>query len=602
MMDKMLAVIYNIIIMLILSLSIAELSTSNSGHFVTSNLSTVKISHTVNNKSVAVFNNEIKFKLSQIVCDWSNIYDYFTCTDEGVLLSYGICATQGENGDIFITHCPYFQLKGHTVSVSKPGHIKLPDNASELNDYMCGPMNRKGFLCKDCINGFGPAITSVSYQCSNCTNAWYGMSMFLIVEFVPVTLFYMIILIFKIHLTSAPTMLYIFYSHLIMLEILYFRDGSITNFLSENERDPLLGIILFVYGIWNFDFIRYITPPFCVSSKLQIIHLQLLSFISTVYPMFLIFLIWVFIKLRDHNFKLFVLLWRPFHKCFVMWDREWDWNNSIIDVFASFFLLTFCKLMYQIIPFYTCHHLSHISNTSFHHKSVMLFDVDLVCLKGMQLAYAIPFGCIFVIFLILPALLLVVYPFRLIRVKFGLNRFVVNTFVEKFHSCYRNGLDGDKDLRSFSGMYFFLIFATVLHNSIFGRSVSTYQYIALLFTPSALIVMFIRPYKHTYMTVIDGMLLAHVVILTLFSSSSSPRTEVFAIILIPAGIFTLFVLFKTFSKLKKKFVGCWNNYCSRRNQTVTANVENRYSNETKPLLIHPSSTTLDIESCISSTD
>ena len=366
MMDKMLAVIY--IITIILSLSVAELSASNSGHYVTSNLSTVKISRAVNNKSVAVFSNEIKFKLSQIVCNnWSNIND-FTCTDEGVLLKYGRCATQGENGDIFVAQCPYFQLKGHTVSVSKPEHIKLPDNASELNDYMCGPMNREGFLCKDCINGFGPAITSVSYKCSNCTDAWYGMSMFLIVEFVPVTLFYMIILIFKIHLTSAPTMFYIFYSHLIMLEILYSRNGSITNFLSEKEHDPLLGIILFVYGIWNFDFVRYITPPFCVSSKLQIIHLQLLGFISTVYPMFLIFLTWVFIKLRDHNFKLFVLLWRPFHKCFVTWGREWDWSNSIIDVFASFFLLTFCKLMYRIIPFYTCHHLSHIDNTSFEKK------------------------------------------------------------------------------------------------------------------------------------------------------------------------------------------------------------------------------------------
>ena len=231
----------------------------------------------------------------------------------------------------------------------------------------------------------------------------------------------------------------------------------------------------------------------------------------------------------------------------------------------------------------------------------MLFDVDIVCLKGMHLAYVISFGCIFVLFLILPALLLVVYPFRLIRVKFRLNRFVVNTFVEKFHSCYRDGLDGNKDLRSFSGMYFFLMFATVLHN-VFGWSFSIFQYTALLFTASALLIMFMRPYKHTYMTVIDGILLAHVTILTMFISSSSHRTKVFTIVLIPAGIFTLFILFKTFSKLKKKFVGCWNNYCSRRNQTVSPNIENRYSNETKPLLIQPSSTTLDIESCISSID
>ena len=38
----------------------------------------------------------------------------------------------------------------------------------------------------------------------------------------------------------------------------------------------------------------------------------------------------------------------------------------------------------------------------------------------------------------------------------------VNIFVEKVHNCYRNGLDGGRDLRSFSGLYFFLRMAVFL--------------------------------------------------------------------------------------------------------------------------------------------
>ena len=106
-----------------------------------------------------------------------------------------------EGEGVFIGLCPYFQVKGHNVT--DYGYIKLPDCISELNDYMCGPMNRKGLLCKECIDHFGPSLTSVGYHCSNCTDAWYGVPLYLFLEFVPITLFYLAILTFRICLTCA---------------------------------------------------------------------------------------------------------------------------------------------------------------------------------------------------------------------------------------------------------------------------------------------------------------------------------------------------------------------------------------------------------------
>ena len=40
------------------------------------------------------------------------------------------------------------------INVAKPGYRLLPDNISELNHFMCGPLNRKGYLCSDCIDEF----------------------------------------------------------------------------------------------------------------------------------------------------------------------------------------------------------------------------------------------------------------------------------------------------------------------------------------------------------------------------------------------------------------------------------------------------------------
>jgi hypothetical protein len=117
--------------------------------------------------------------------------------------------TRDENEALFVTKCPYFQLKGHNVS--DPGNFKLPDNVSELNDYMCGPMNRKGFLCEDCVDGFAVSFTSMGHKCSNCTDAWYGIPLYLLIELAPITVFYLIILIFQVHITSAPMTGLIFY-------------------------------------------------------------------------------------------------------------------------------------------------------------------------------------------------------------------------------------------------------------------------------------------------------------------------------------------------------------------------------------------------------
>ena len=61
------------------------------------------------------------------------------------LLSYNFCLTYNEETDtLSISFCPYFALDGRNISA--PGFISLPENISELNDYMCGLMNRKGIL------------------------------------------------------------------------------------------------------------------------------------------------------------------------------------------------------------------------------------------------------------------------------------------------------------------------------------------------------------------------------------------------------------------------------------------------------------------------
>ena len=190
-------------------------------------------------------------------------------------LSTGYLMIFKEDKGIFLLGYPYYQLKGHNTS--DPGYIKLPDNISELNDYMCGPMNRKGFLCGDCIDGFGPSASSIGYKCSNCTDVWYGVPLYLLLELLPVTIFFFIILVFPIPITYAPLPCFILYSQLIMYEITIDQQPPINKFvITQLENNSLPKFLIALYSIWSLQILNHIVPPFCISESIRLIHMHFL--------------------------------------------------------------------------------------------------------------------------------------------------------------------------------------------------------------------------------------------------------------------------------------------------------------------------------------
>ena len=70
-----------------------------------------------------------------------------------------------------------------------------------------------------------------------------------------------------------------------------------------------------------------------------------------------------------------------------------------------------------------------------------------------------------------------------------------NIFVEKFYNCYRDGLDGGKDMRSFVCVYFLL---RVVGNCVsVGKTLVDLSFttIVLLYLVSSLFIALVQPYK-----------------------------------------------------------------------------------------------------------
>ena len=435
----------------------------------------------------------------------------FKCTPNNIELSVGYCMTRDANESLFVTKCPYFQLKGHNVS--DPGNFKLPDNVSELNDYMtlCGPMNRKGFLCEDCVDGFAVSFTSMGHKCSNCTDAWYGIPLYLLIELAPITVFYLVILIFQVHITSAPMTCFIFGCGSMQYILVNDRFPPVERIVPLYENNILFKINVFFYSLWNLDLLRYVVPPFCVDRDFKLIHTILLGYVSVLYPLCLIALTWLCIKLHDENFKPVVWLWRPFHRCLVKIRRGYGSNNDIIDAFSAFFLLSYSKLTFQCSFFLACTEIRSVCDDSYY-KIAMEYDPTILCSGPRYYQVAVPALLCLFIFNILPALLLVFYPIKVFRnclTKCKLDSLSLTAFTERFYGCYRDGLDGGRDMRSFAGFYFLLRFLPFFFYGfqLQHTFLTLWNYCVLIFLLSTILIALVQPYKSTYMNVLDTLML-----------------------------------------------------------------------------------------------
>ena len=405
---------------------------------------------------------------------------------------------------------------------------------------------------------------SREFRCSDCTNAWYGVPLYLFMEFVPITVFYFIILIFQISMTSAPMLAYIFFSQIVISTLLR---SPIINKLNLEVGYISIVLITF-YGFWNLDFFRYILPPFCVSPKLQRIHIVTLYYISAFYPLCLIGVTWFFIKLRSCDIKPITWLWGKLKQYFS--KSNGIKKYSLIDVFATFFLLSYAKLVFTSFNFLAYGITYNLNNSTLVSTFHVEMDPSIALFSKEHLPFVFLSLTTFLVAIIPLTLLIALYPIRVVRTLLfkclPSNRTIasINIFVERFYSCYRDGLNGGRDMRSLASLYFFL---RLIINLIFIDQIplsASHTFVAVLCAGCSLLIAIIQPYKKSFMNTIDSLILANVALVSIlldkYSTSGQDNGNTFGTIcLIVAGLMgTLpmvvmigFISYKIIKKLMK---------------------------------------------------
>lgn len=251
-----------------------------------------------------------------------------------------------------------------------------------------------------------------------------------------------------------------------------------------------------------------------------------------------------------------------------------DTKSTIIDVFATFFLLSFIKLNYTslyILTFVT------LEKNGRPHKRVPGLEPTTEYFGKDHAPFAVIAIAVLIGPVLLPVIVLGCYPIKAFRSLLekckvsGNSRAALNLFVEKFHCCYRDGLNGGKDMRSFVFLPFFLRMS-VIFGAMFQSFMSFWLFHFVLYGASSLLIAIIQPYKQAYMNIIDAIILA---VLSLFgilyilylylAPEQSQHSTLFLIALCIDFILPLFgmIVIITVKSVRNTLQTNWINICEK---------------------------------------
>ena len=238
-----------------------------------------------------------------------------------------------------------------------------------------------------------------------------------------------------------------------------------------------------------------VLPDVCLNvTTLQALALD---YLVALYPFVLILLSYFIIELYDRKCLCIVAVWKPFHKVLSLIKKSWNVRTSVIDSFSTFFLLSYVKIVSVSADILIPTHIYQLgSNKStfgvYYTPSVEYFGHD-------HLPYAILALTLLALFVCIPTLTLILYPFQFFQKflsLFPFNWHFLRAFVDSYQGCYKDGTEpGTFDCRWFATV---MLLLRPLLFIIFGSTKSmTFFTYAIIILAMYITVINLQPFKTT---------------------------------------------------------------------------------------------------------
>ena len=188
---------------------------------------------------------------------------------------------------------------------------------------------------------------------------------------------------------------------------------------------------LVFYSLWNLDMFRSVIPDICLN--VTILQALALEYLIALYPFVLILFSYFLIVLHDRRIVFIVVVWKPLKKVLVIFRKSWDIHTSVLDSFATFFLLSYIKVLNVSFDMLTPTKIYQLNSNSstfglYYSPSVLYFG-------DQHLPYAVLTIIITTLFVSIPTIIFIPYPCQLFQKFLSLvpiNWHFLHAFVDSF--------------------------------------------------------------------------------------------------------------------------------------------------------------------------
>ena len=375
-----------------------------------------------------------------------------------------------------------------------------PDESVDWDAMICGPTNRTGINCGECIPGYGPAVNSLAFKSVNCTdiNLAANIAKYIAAVYIPLTVLFMVLILFDIRLTTGPANAFILYCQIIANGN---SNGELT-YISQKWY------AIFPFGVLNLRLFESYISPICFSTKFNVLTLFLLDYVVAIFPLLMIVFVVIFFKVCENcclrnqhlsvRYKWCLLSLSRLISALSRGDAQKGISDALLPAFASFLLLSYTK--FSQTSFYILDKLSGFDETlsapRFFYASQIHYNDSL---------YIIPAALVLGTFITLTPLILLHYPLKALEwciLKVNWLRKVypmdkVHLFLDMFQGCYRN------KMRFFAGLYFLYRFVV---NVSYALSENYPQQLLIQQTATMVMILLLvlcQPYKWSLLNYVD---------------------------------------------------------------------------------------------------
>ena len=448
-----------------------------------------------------------------------------------------------------VGHCYYsfYDFLGIDREITSSTEFNVDICSSSINR----DANRRGRFCGRCKETYGMAVYSYQlFKCIPCQNYGYkNWLKYFAVALLPLTVFYIAAVLLSFNVTSSSLNGTVLGMQCVLSPLqVTMAIGAGHIIIGYNSLKAITSIFCTV----NLDFFRLVYPPFCLHPNANVFQIMSLDYLVALYPFLLILMTYLLVTMYDRQYRVVVWMWRPVQRCVNYHRHTWNIRTSLIEIFATFILFSYVKILgvsVKILSFTTSHDVAGNKLKDYY----TLLDGNIKYFGSAHLPYALLAIGISSVFVILPFLLLAVYPCRCFHKCLnycGLRSQTLHVFMDAFQGSYKTE---PHDLRYFSAFYPLLRLLMAVQFQIFP-SITMLFTSGILFLAASAIVAIFQPYKvnaHNKIDIVLMMLLG----MYFVSYHAQQRVNKFKVALVCQYICIMLLLLYFVSLLVWKLLG-----------------------------------------------